>query len=112
MDTVQSGNSSNDDRHVRYEFRLLITLSLRHLFYFHVFEQNNNILDRNNNSTIDFDEFAALWNYINEWQKCFRAFDRDNSGSIDQMELKQALTSFGNYYTLFDTKNFSYYFLT
>ncbi len=55
------------------------------------------MFDRNNSSQIDFDEFSSLWNYINEWQKCFRAFDRDNSGAIDKQELKQALTSFGKY---------------
>ena len=54
------------------------------------------MFDRNNNSTIDFDEFASLWKYIDDWQKCFRSFDKDNSGTIDRNELKQALTAFGN----------------
>ena len=53
------------------------------------------MFDRNNSSTIDFEEFASLWKYIDDWQKCFRTFDRDNSGSIDKNELKQALTAFG-----------------
>lgn len=53
------------------------------------------MFDRNNNSTIDFDEFASLWKYIDDWQKCFRSFDKDNSGTIDRNELKQALTAFG-----------------
>ncbi len=55
------------------------------------------MFDRNNTSTIDFQEFASLWKYIDDWQKCFRNFDRDNSGSIDKNELKQALTSFGKF---------------
>ena len=42
-----------------------------------------------------FKKFLALWKYIDDWQKCFRSFDRDNSGSIDKNELKQALTAFG-----------------
>lgn len=53
------------------------------------------MFDRDGSSTIDFDEFASLWKYVNDWQNCFRSFDRDNSGSIDRFELKQALTSFG-----------------
>ena len=53
------------------------------------------MFDRDNSSTITFDEFAALWKYVIDWQNCFRSFDRDNSGSIDKMELKQALTAFG-----------------
>jgi Ca2+-binding EF-hand superfamily protein len=53
------------------------------------------IFDRDNSSTINFDEFAALWKYIDDWQKCFRSFDKDNSGSIDRNELKNALTAFG-----------------
>ena len=57
------------------------------------------MFDRNNSSTIDFDEFASLWKYIDEWQRCFRTFDKDNSGNIDQRELKQALTAFGKSHT-------------
>ncbi len=53
------------------------------------------MFDRNNTSTIDFEEFINLWKYIDDWQKCFKSFDRDNSGSIDRNELKQALTTFG-----------------
>lgn len=53
------------------------------------------MFDRDNSSTITFDEFAALWKYVVDWQNCFRSFDRDNSGSIDRNELKQALTAFG-----------------
>jgi programmed cell death protein 6 len=54
------------------------------------------IFDRDHSSTIDFEEFVSLWKYVNDWQNCFRSFDKDNSGAIDRNELKQALTSFGN----------------
>ena len=27
------------------------------------------MFDRNNNSTIDFEEFMNLWKYIDDWQK-------------------------------------------
>jgi len=53
------------------------------------------MFDRNNTSTIDFEEFANLWKYIDDWQRCFRSFDKDNSGSIDQNELKAAMIAFG-----------------
>ena len=53
------------------------------------------MFDRDNSSTISFDEFVSLWKYIDDWQKCFRSFDKDKSGSIDRQELKLALTSFG-----------------
>ena len=32
---------------------------------------------------------------VQEWNNVFRHFDRDRSGSIDQGELRQALTQFG-----------------
>ena len=58
---------------------------------------NTGMFDKDRNGTITFQEFGALWKYVQDWQTCFRGFDRDNSGSIDRNELKQALTSFGNY---------------
>ncbi|XP_059468431.1 programmed cell death protein 6 [Neocloeon triangulifer] len=53
------------------------------------------MFDRNNTGQIDFNNFGALWKYVTDWQNCFRSFDRDNSGNIDQAELKQALVTFG-----------------
>ena len=53
------------------------------------------MFDRDRSGTINFHEFGALWKYIQDWQTTFRSYDRDNSGSIDQNELKTALTSFG-----------------
>ncbi|XP_064466609.1 programmed cell death protein 6-like [Ornithodoros turicata] len=53
------------------------------------------MFDRDRSGTINFDEFASLWNYITEWLNCFRGFDRDGSGSIDRQELQQALNRFG-----------------
>lgn len=40
-------------------------------------------------------EFQGLWRYINDWQRVFKHFDRDRSGSIDGHELSAALDSFG-----------------
>ena len=59
------------------------------------------MFDHDGSSKIDFEEFASLWKYITDWQNCFRSFDKDNSGSIDKPELKQALIAFGN--NLFDS---------
>uniref|UniRef100_T1JL57 EF-hand domain-containing protein n=1 Tax=Strigamia maritima TaxID=126957 RepID=T1JL57_STRMM len=63
------------------------------------------MFDRNNSGTINFDEFAALWRYVSDWQGCFKGYDRDNSGNIDRSELQTALRSFGynlsdNFYTI------------
>ncbi|XP_076676835.1 apoptosis-linked gene-2 isoform X2 [Andrena cerasifolii] len=53
------------------------------------------MFDKNQNGTVSFEEFGALWKYVTDWQNCFRSFDRDNSGNIDRHELKTALTNFG-----------------
>ncbi|KAK2193545.1 hypothetical protein NP493_10g05037 [Ridgeia piscesae] len=53
------------------------------------------MFDKDHSGSIDYDEFAALWNYVSEWQKCFRTYDTDKSGAIDEDELKHALISFG-----------------
>ncbi|XP_015593197.1 programmed cell death protein 6 isoform X2 [Cephus cinctus] len=53
------------------------------------------MFDKNQTGTVSFEEFGALWKYVTDWQNCFRSFDRDNSGNIDRVELKTALTNFG-----------------
>ncbi|KAE9553377.1 hypothetical protein FO519_003440 [Halicephalobus sp. NKZ332] len=53
------------------------------------------MFDGNGDGAINFHEFQALWNYVNDWTRCFRGFDRDNSGNIDKGELTQALIQFG-----------------
>lgn len=53
------------------------------------------MFDRQGTGTLNFDEFACLWNYISEWQNCFQALDRDRSGSIDRREFGEALSRFG-----------------
>ena len=54
------------------------------------------MFDKDGSATIDFKEFTALWNFITQWEKVFRGFDEDKSGSIDKSEFRKALTSFGN----------------
>ncbi|KAI9059895.1 EF-hand [Trametes sanguinea] len=53
------------------------------------------IFDTDRSGTIGFNEFAGLWKYIKDWQNVFRHFDRDQSGSIDNRELADALRQFG-----------------
>ncbi|THH33861.1 hypothetical protein EUX98_g219 [Antrodiella citrinella] len=54
-----------------------------------------NMFDTDRSGTITFSEFVGLWNYIKEWQNCYRMFDRDGSGTIDGHELAAAMRSFG-----------------
>lgn len=53
------------------------------------------IFDTDRSGTIAFNEFSGLWKYIKDWQGVFKHFDRDQSGSIDGMELQAALKQFG-----------------
>ena len=53
------------------------------------------MFDRDGNGTINFNEFESLWKYITDWQRTFETYDADRSGSIDQNELRTALTNFG-----------------
>jgi len=46
------------------------------------------MFDRDRSGTINFQEFGALWKYVQDWQTTFKSYDRDNSGSIDKNELK------------------------
>ncbi|KAI8333809.1 hypothetical protein EDC96DRAFT_525845 [Choanephora cucurbitarum] len=54
-----------------------------------------NMFDKDNSGTIDFNEFAGLWKYIEDWKRCFQTFDADNSGNIDVVEMRNALKTFG-----------------
>ena len=46
------------------------------------------MFDRDRSGTINFQEFGALWKYVQDWQTTFKSYDRDNSGSIDKRELQ------------------------
>ncbi|CAG8729306.1 14396_t:CDS:2, partial [Racocetra fulgida] len=52
-------------------------------------------LINDNTGTINFNEFAGLWRYIEDWKKCFQTFDADRSGTVNFQELKTALKTFG-----------------
>jgi len=53
------------------------------------------LFDTDRSGTIGFQEFVGLWKYIADWQKVFRHFDKDQSGTIDGTELSAALRQFG-----------------
>lgn len=53
------------------------------------------MFDEDKSATISFDEFKQLWRFVTEWEKVFRNFDHDQSGSINKAEFQQALTAFG-----------------
>ncbi|BHF78236.1 hypothetical protein SprV_0602134800 [Sparganum proliferum] len=52
------------------------------------------LFDRDNNGTIDINEFGQLFNYITQWKQLFEQHDRDRSGSIDYNEFRSALRHF------------------
>jgi len=53
------------------------------------------MFDVDQSGTIDVYEFEKLFGYMNQWLSCFKTYDRDNSGHIDEQELFQALTQMG-----------------
>ncbi|KAL8496360.1 hypothetical protein ACS0TY_020174 [Phlomoides rotata] len=50
---------------------------------------------RESSSRIGPKEFAAIWSCLSQWRGIFERFDRDRSGRIDAMELRDALYSLG-----------------
>lgn len=53
------------------------------------------MFDTDRSGTIDVYEFEKLFTYINSWLNCFKAYDRDQSGAIEEAELTQALAQMG-----------------
>ncbi|XP_003742348.1 programmed cell death protein 6 [Galendromus occidentalis] len=53
------------------------------------------MFDRDHSGTINIQEFQQLYEYIEQWKRCFQSFDKDNSGNISPDELHQALCAFG-----------------
>ena len=47
------------------------------------------MFDRDHTGTIEINEFAALWNYIQQWKGVFERFDTNRSGQIEAHELQQ-----------------------
>ena len=53
------------------------------------------MFDRDQSGTINFQEFANLWSYINQWKGVFDRYDTDRSGQIEQDELHSAFVQMG-----------------
>uniref|UniRef100_T1JFX7 EF-hand domain-containing protein n=1 Tax=Strigamia maritima TaxID=126957 RepID=T1JFX7_STRMM len=53
------------------------------------------LFDRDQNKSIDIQEFQQLWRYIQQWHQTFSRVDQNNSGYIEQVELQQAMASMG-----------------
>ncbi|XP_070501715.1 peflin isoform X3 [Chironomus tepperi] len=53
------------------------------------------MFDVDRSGTIDVYEFEKLFNYINQWLSCFKSYDRDSSGAIEEAELGQAFSQMG-----------------
>lgn len=53
------------------------------------------MFDSDRSGTIDVYEFEKLFGYVNQWLNCFKAYDRDQSGAIEEAELSQALGQMG-----------------
>ncbi|XP_055346336.1 sorcin-like isoform X2 [Paramacrobiotus metropolitanus] len=53
------------------------------------------MFDKNSNDRIEFEEFAGLKRYVQEWKKVFDQYDDDHSGTIDVNEIQQAFQGMG-----------------
>ncbi|GJQ77204.1 hypothetical protein Trydic_g14875 [Trypoxylus dichotomus] len=53
------------------------------------------MLDTDRSGKLGFEEFKSLWSDIRDWKNVFRLYDKDNSGTLDGFELRQALNSAG-----------------
>lgn len=53
------------------------------------------MFDADKSGTIDVYEFEKLFAYVNQWLQCFKAYDQDSSGAIEEAELAQALSQMG-----------------
>jgi len=53
------------------------------------------MFDTDRSGTIDVYEFEKLFSYVNQWLSVFKAYDRDQSGAIEEAELSQALAQMG-----------------
>jgi len=67
------------------------------------------LFDRDNDGSVNFEEFIALWKYVADWTSIFRTYDRDGSGNIDRNELINSLASFGTQKLLNYSQSKHYY---
>ncbi|XP_078084370.1 sorcin-like [Mustelus asterias] len=53
------------------------------------------MLDRDMTGKMGFNEFKELWAALNGWKQNFMMYDQDRSGTVEPLELGQAITSMG-----------------
>ena len=70
-------------------------LGYDHLVDIEQYNKKAYITYKDQSGTIGFNEFGGLWRYVEDWKRCFGAFDQDGSGSIDRKEMGNALRAFG-----------------
>lgn len=57
------------------------------------------MFDKDRTGHINVEEFEKLYTYINQWLAVFKTYDTDQSGSIEEKELSNALTQMGFRFT-------------
>nr|CAB3227563.1 calpain-1 catalytic subunit-like [Phallusia mammillata] len=53
------------------------------------------LMDVTRSGKLDYDEFKGLWVRVRKWINVFKQFDKDNSGTFDCYELREALSDAG-----------------
>jgi len=53
------------------------------------------LTDVTQSGKLDYEEFKALWIIVRKWISCFKQFDRDDNGTFNLYELRNALSDAG-----------------